>query len=154
MSWYTDTMNTHKNLIQSGLVDLRMAKGGIVCDMRYATTDNLTGEQLYREPACYVRKPVADALEDVQSELRNRGVGLKIWDAYRPMSVQEKLVQFVSNTDYTPHVSNHSRGIALDITLINTSTGAELVMPTAHDDLTEAAHQDAPVANPEALRNR
>ena len=138
----------------AGLTDIEEYGDSIVCDMRYATTDNLTGEILYDHPACFLREPAAKALNQVQRDLYEQGVGLKIWDAYRPMSVQAKLAAFVSNTDYTPSVSNHSRGIALDVTLVDRNTGAELVMPTVHDDLSEAAHENAPVDDPEALRNR
>lgn len=61
---------------------------------------------------------------------------------------------FVADTDYTPNVSNHSKGIALDVTLVDISTGQELEMPTKHDDLSTAAHENAIVKNPQVLKNR
>lgn len=147
-------MNYSDDLYNAGLVDMTKYGKDIICDMRYATTDNLTGRGLYEHPACFLRRPVADALNKVQVALLDSGISLKIWDAYRPVSVQNELVKFVNNTDYTPAVSNHSRGIALDVTLVDTKTGKELEMPTEHDDLTEAAHQDAHVDSLAALENR
>lgn len=147
-------MNFTVDLENNGLVNMATYGDGIMCDMRYATTDNLMHESLYATPSCYLRQPVADALNQVQASLREHGLSLKIWDAYRPVTVQNKLVAFVNNTDYTPSVSNHSRGVALDVTLVDSETGVELDMPTKHDDLSDAAHQDAPVKSAVALRNR
>lgn len=147
-------MDFDEKLQDAGFVNMRDNSSGIICDIKYATTDNLTGEVLYSSPACYVRKPVAEALTSVQHALQELGMSLKIWDAYRPISVQKKLVSFVNNTDYTPNVSNHSRGIAVDVTLIDPETGIDVVMPTEYDDLSELAHSDAKVADPVAFRNR
>lgn len=147
-------MSNHDELIRAGFVELRTVCPGIVCDMRYSTEHNLTGEVLYDSDGCYLRRPVAEALQKVQSSLESAGLGLKVWDAYRPVSVQNKLVTFVADTDYTPNVSNHSKGIALDVTLVDISTGQELEMPTKHDDLSTAAHENAIVKNPQVLKNR
>ena len=53
-------------------------------DIRYATENNFTGTQIYTSPKAFARRPVAEALLAIQEELSTRGLGLKIFDAYRP----------------------------------------------------------------------
>jgi D-alanyl-D-alanine dipeptidase len=116
----------------------------IVIDLKYATEDNFVGEVLYDTSLCYLRKSVAERLVRVQKRLRKNGLGLKIWDAYRPLSVQWKMWELVPDPRYVadPRIgSRHNRGAAVDVTLVD-AQGRELVMPTGFDDFSEKAHRN------------
>lgn len=128
-----------------------------LAEIRYATTYNFTGAKLYELPAAYVHKDLMPALEAVQRELAEMGLGLKIYDGYRPLSVQQRmwdLIQderYVSNPD--KNKGRHTRGTAVDVTLID-KTGAELPMPSGFDDFTEMAAVDYAGGTVEERRNR
>lgn len=139
------------------LVDLKEYIPGIVLDIRYATTNNFTGEQIYKSPDAYLKKPVASALENIQEELAHQGVGLKIFDAYRPYSATLKFYDVVKDTNFVAapwHGSMHNRGCAVDLTIINLRTGKEMAMPTGFDDFTEKAAQSYDDLPKEVLKNR
>ena len=99
------------------LVDIKTVDPTIVIELRYAGANNLTGRALYvpKTPAL-VRPEVASRLVAAQAILSRHHYGLKIWDAYRPKSVQMQLWQAVHNNAYVadPRVgagSMHSRGL-------------------------------------------
>ncbi len=128
----------------------------IVIDLKYATPDNFVGQVLYDTALCYLRRSVAERLVRVQKPLRKQGLGLKIWDGYRPLSVQWKMWRLVPDPRYVADPrkgSRHNRGAAVDVTLVD-SLGHELPMPTGFDDFTERAHRDFTDLPPEVLRNR
>jgi D-alanyl-D-alanine dipeptidase len=137
------------------LVDLESL--GIPLDVRYATADNFMKKPLYPVAKAYLRAPAARALAEVQRELAPRGLGIKVFDAYRPYRVTEAMWEPIKNPDFVADPakgSRHNRGAAVDLTLIDLRTGAEVPMPTGYDDFTErAAHafNDLPA---EALANR
>lgn len=138
------------------LVDLGALDRRIVVDIRYATADNFTKTVLYPSARCRLRRSVAARLRLVQSDLAERGLGLKVWDCYRPLSVQRKLWALVPDPRYVADPakgSRHNRGAAVDVTLIDAS-GRELEMPTGYDDFSEKAHRDWDGASPSAKRNR
>jgi len=124
------------------LVDLQTL--GIPLDIRYATPNNFMKQTLYPSAKAYLRAPAARALADVQRELAARGVGIKVFDAYRPYAVTVAMWEPIKNPDYVADPkkgSRHNRGAAVDLTLIDLKTGAELPMPTPYDDFTpRAAH--------------
>ncbi len=129
----------------------------IVLDIRYATTNNFTGRILYPSARCFLRKPVAEKLRAVQAELAPMGFGLKIFDGYRPLSVQKKMWEVFPNPGYVADPrkgSRHNRGAAVDLTLIRLVDGAELVMPTPYDDFTKKAHRKYADLPEEAIHNR
>lgn len=139
------------------LIDLEKYVPGIVLDIRYATTNNFTGEQIYDEPRAYARKPVADALRRIQGDLQKKGLGLKIFDAYRPYRATVKFYEVYGDTTYvaSPYRgSRHNRGCAIDLTLIDMRTGKELKMPTGYDSFTKQAWPSTPVRDEEARNNR
>ena len=137
------------------LVDLETL--GIPLDVRYATPDNFMKKTLYPVAKSYLRAPAARALVEVQRELAPRGLGIKVFDAYRPYRVTEAMWEPIRNPDYVADPakgSRHNRGAAVDLTLIDLRTGTEVPMPTGYDDFTErAAHAftDLPA---DALANR
>ncbi len=138
------------------IVDLREIDSSLVLDIRYATDNNFTGTVLYPVAAAKLRRVAAESLAAVQRELRSRGLGLKIFDGYRPLSIQKKLWEVVADPRYVADPkkgSKHNRGAAVDLTIID-STGAELEMPTGYDDFTEKASHDNMDHTPAAIRNR
>lgn len=139
------------------LVDLQKTIPGIVLDIRYATTNNFTGQQLYPFSKCYLRRAPADKLRAAQVELATMGYGLKIFDGYRPLSVQKKMWEVFPQPGYVADPrkgSRHNRGAAVDVTLIRLSDGSELAMPTPYDDFTETAHRNFTDLPEDVIRNR
>jgi len=151
---------TYDRLIASDpgkrLVDLQQVDPSIRIDVRYATTNNFMHETLYPVARVFVREPVAAALRDVQRDLAARGLGLKVFDGYRPYRVTERMWEPIRNADFVADPakgSRHNRGAAVDLTLVD-AAGAELAMPTPYDDFTPRARQDFNDLTPEVIANR
>jgi D-alanyl-D-alanine dipeptidase len=139
------------------LVDLEKFIPDIVLDIRYATANNFTGERIYTLSKAYARKPVAESLKKIQAELKAQGLGVKIFDAYRPYKATVKFYEVYGDTTYvaSPYRgSRHNRGCALDLTLIDIKTGKELKMPTGYDSFSKAAWPSTPVKDPVIKQNR
>jgi D-alanyl-D-alanine dipeptidase len=137
------------------LVDLSTLN--IPLDVRYATENNFMKKVLYPVAKSYLRAPAARALGEVQRELATRGIGIKVFDAYRPYHVTEAMWEPIKNPDYVADPakgSRHNRGAAVDLTLIDLKTGNELPMPTPYDDFTSRAHHDFNDLPADALANR
>lgn len=138
------------------LVEIGKAAERIVIDIRYATTDNFTGSAVYPAARCLLRRPVAARLARVQSDLAADGLGLKVWDCYRPLSAQRRLWELVRDPRYVADPkkgSRHNRGASVDVTLVDRE-GRELEMPSGYDDFSPRAHRDFRKASAAALRNR
>jgi D-alanyl-D-alanine dipeptidase len=126
-------------------------------DWRYATKQNFTGEILYQNPDAYLRKEAADQLKMVDDSLKKMGLGLLIFDAYRPYRVTLAMWKIVPDDRYAANPANgsgHNRGIAVDLTLVNRSIGAPLPMPTDFDNFTDSAHHDFQTLDTIVLQNR
>jgi D-alanyl-D-alanine dipeptidase len=139
------------------LVDLEKHLPGVVLDIRYATTNNFTGEKIYNLAKAYARRPVADALLKAQRDFRAHGYGIKIFDAYRPYSATVKFYEVYRDTTFvaSPYRgSRHNRGCAIDMTLVDLKTGEELRMPTGYDAFVREAFPTHPVADPQVRKNR
>lgn len=138
------------------LVPLTSLGAGLRFDLRYATPDNFTKTTLYPAARAYLAKDAAEALLRVQKELAAEGLGLKIFDAYRPLSVQQKMWDLVRDERYVSNpainAGRHTRGTAVDVTLVDRD-GQELPMPTAFDDFSKRAHRNAAGIPAEATRN-
>ncbi len=129
----------------------------IVLDIRYATNNNLMREPVYNFPAAYMRRPAAAALKKIQAELKKKGLGLKIYDGYRPYSVTVKFYETFRDTAFvaSPYSgSRHNRGCAVDLTIINLKTGKEIEMPTPYDAFTKEAAANSPAITGTPLKNR
>jgi zinc D-Ala-D-Ala dipeptidase len=132
------------------LTDVRLLDSSIVVDLRYATANNFTGAPLpgYNGNRAFLRREAAAALALVQSDLRPRGLGLKIFDAYRPVRATLAMVDWTKRVNradlltngYIASRSRHNLGVAIDLTLIDHSTGQELEMGTPFDTFSESAH--------------
>jgi zinc D-Ala-D-Ala dipeptidase len=128
----------------------------IQLDIRYATENNFLNRQVYPQARCFVRYPVALRLDSIQQELESIGLGLKIFDGYRPLSVQKQMWEILPDDQYVANPQNgsrHNRGAAVDVSLVD-SGGAELPMPTEFDDFTEKAAHAYQNLPEEIRRNR
>jgi len=131
------------------LVDLAELDPTIQFDIRYATDNNFLGAQVYSRAVAKMQRPAAEALLRAHRELKKQGLGLKIFDAYRPWSVTkvfwdatpQHLKQFVANP---ANGSRHNRGCAVDLTLYDLKTGEEHRMPSGYDEFTARAYPDYP----------
>jgi D-alanyl-D-alanine dipeptidase len=132
------------------LADLRSFDPTVGVDLRYATSNNFTGAPLpgYEANRAYLRREAAAALARVQKDLSSRGLGLKIFDGYRPVRATLAMVDWTARvhrpdllTDgYIASRSRHNLGLAVDLTLIELSGGRELEMGTPFDTFSAAAH--------------
>lgn len=132
------------------LVDVRSVDPTIRTEVRYATTNNFTGEVLpgYERPLALLRPSAAQALGRVQARLRAQGLGLKVFDAYRPVRATLGMVawadrtgnQWVLQQGYVARESGHNVGRTVDLTLVRLRGGRELEMGTPYDTFSEAAH--------------
>jgi D-alanyl-D-alanine dipeptidase len=144
------------------LTDVRSLDPRIVVDLRYATSNNFTGAPLpgYLANRAFLRREAAAALARVERDLRPQGLGLKIFDAYRPVRATLAMVDWterVNRTDllndgYIASRSRHNLGLAIDLTLIDLATGREFEMGTPFDTFSTAAHTAN--ASGEAATNR
>jgi D-alanyl-D-alanine dipeptidase len=136
------TLQAEKN---ASLVLVSSINSTIRYDLMYATTRNFTGKVIYTQAKAYLIKEAACALNAVQEELTSMGLGLLIWDAYRPLSAQHTLWSVCSDPRYVADPSKggyHTRGIAVDVTLVRLSDGSLLEMPTGFDDFSEKASRN------------
>ena len=117
----------------------------IKVELKYATTDNFTGKIIYDFDEAYLRYGTVMKLKNVQEELEELGMGLKIWDAYRPQSGQWALWNACPNPAYVADpnggITSHTRGDTIDITLVY-EDGTEVLMPTGFDDFSAKADRN------------
>jgi D-alanyl-D-alanine dipeptidase len=147
---------------ESLLVELRAVDSSIRVDARYATSNNFTGAPLpgYDAPKALLRREPAAALGRVQARLREKGLGLKVFDGYRPVRATLAMVEWAERTGrrelvdsgYIARRSRHNQGVAVDLTLVDLETGDEVPMGTAFDTFTAEAHTAN--AEGEVRRNR
>lgn len=138
------------------LVDLAAVDPRLVLHLSYGTEDNFVGEVLYPEPRALLRASAAARLVEVLDRLEPRGLGLLVYDAYRPHAVQRRMWELLPDPDYVADPargSRHNRGMAVDVGLCDRA-GTPLEMPTAHDAFEPAAAADAALPWGPARRNR
>ncbi len=133
------------------LVDLSQFVPGLRLKLAYACEDNVTGRILYDVGRAYATLEAAEELSAAQRELSAQGLGLRVWDAYRPYAATLALWDVVRDRRFAASPSSgslHNLGSALDVTLVR-ADGRALEMPTRYDALgPQAAHgyQDLPAA--------
>jgi len=141
----------------SQLVDATLVVPNLALDIRYATENNFTGQKLYDAARCLLRPQVAQSLAKAQAWLEPKGYRLKVFDCYRPFSVQKRMweVKPVPGLVAPPSKggSNHNRGAAVDLTLISRD-GSEVEMPTDYDDFSKAARMSSTLPSKAAQRHR
>lgn len=127
------------------LVELTRVVPGLRLDIRYATTHNFMGRVLYPEARAFLQRPAAEALAQVQAELRPLGYGLLVFDGYRPWRITKQMwdrtpadkKEFVADPRKG---SRHNRGCAVDLTLCELTTGREIEMPGAYDEMSPRSY--------------
>lgn len=165
---------------QAGLVEIRSLVPDIAQDIRYTGDDNFVGTPIdgYHAPRCYLLRPVAEALRQVELDLRGRGMRLKIFDCYRPVRAVQHFVRWAADLDdqrtrpdyypnldkrellgdYIAPVSGHSRGATLDLTLLRCAAGDQdceaLDMGTTFDFFDPRANTDSSLITPQQRVNR
>lgn len=140
----------------AGFVDAVRVVPGLVVDVRYAGSNNFVGRPIdgYEAPVCILTRRAAEALAEVQAELDRYGLGLKVFDCYRPTRAVADFVRWARNgadtkmkAEFYPDVdkselfaegyiaerSGHSRGSTVDLTLVYLRDGSEVPMGTGFD---------------------
>lgn len=165
-----------QKLIAQGLVDVEKIIPGIKVELKYSTTDNFFGKDVYGDHVrCYLQPVVADMLGKAQAALRKDypNLTLLVYDGVRPLSVQQILWDDLDKPDSIKplYVSDpkigglHNFGVAVDLTIFDIEAGKPLDMGTAYDYFGYPAYPDrelqmlaegkinrAQVANREILR--
>jgi CubicO group peptidase (beta-lactamase class C family)/D-alanyl-D-alanine dipeptidase len=135
----------NKQFLSPDLVDLTALDPTIKLDVRYATANNFLGTPVYEEAKAFLQRPAAEALARAAEKLRLLGYGLLIHDAYRPWYVT-KIFWDATPDDKKIFVadprggSRHNRGCAVDLTLYDLKTGAELPMTGGYDEMSERSY--------------
>lgn len=155
--WISSCVSMQADQANDVLINIKHAIPNIVVDLRYATENNFTGKVVYTAPVCAVHKNLVPALQAIQKELESIGLGLKIFDGYRSQSAQWRFWELVPDERYVSDPrkgGRHTRGTAVDVSLVDLKTGREIDMPTEFDNFTERAWHDNPDATATQKANR
>lgn len=128
----------------SDFLNLQKVDSSIVIDLRYATSDNFTGQVIYDFKQAIARNGTAEKLAKANSILKEKGYRIKVWDAYRPTYAQQKLWDVYPDPNFVAKPNpnrSHELGVSLDVTLCDLE-GNELNMQSGFDDFSERAHRD------------
>lgn len=143
-------------LNDTSLVHLKDYSKDFEYELKYATSDNFLKAKVYDCPACFLRLKTVKALIEANKEFVKKGYKIKIFDCYRPLTIQKKMWELVPNPAYVADPSKgsiHNRGGAVDITLVDIK-GKELDMGTPFDFFgIEASHNYSDVSL-EVKKNR
>jgi D-alanyl-D-alanine dipeptidase len=160
-----------------GFVDAAVVVDGLVVEMRYFGTDNFVGAPVdgYEAPRCLLTMQAANALAAVQRDLSARGLGLKVYDCYRPLRAvahfrrwardigdARRKREFYPDVDkrnlfalgYLSTRSSHARGSTVDLTLVTRRDGAEVDMGSPFDFFGARSHRHAVGVGPRQHGNR
>lgn len=138
------------------LLEITPETHGVLLDLVYATERNFTGKPIYGEARCLLHRDAEPGLKRAVRLAALAGLRLKVFDAYRPPSAQAVFWQHLPDPRFVADVeqgSNHSRGVALDLTLVD-GDGRELDMGTPFDAMTERSYHFHPEVPAPAQRNR
>jgi D-alanyl-D-alanine dipeptidase len=160
-----------------GFVDAAGVVEGLQLEMRYHGSDNFVGRRIdgYEQPRCLLTRKAAEALARVQRELAPRGLGLKVFDCYRPVRAVRDFMRWARNlgdlkrkAEFYPDVSKrhlfrdgyiavrsgHSRGSTVDLTLVRRADGTPLDMGTPFDFFSPKSWPRSHEVTPEQRANR
>lgn len=141
---------------QSDFVRLKDLSPDFVYELKYATPNNFLKQAVYDCGECYLRKSTAEALVKANEAFKQLGYRIKLFDCYRPLSVQKKMWKILPGTHYVANPakgSKHNRGAAVDLTLVD-AEGKELNMGTPFDFFGKEAHHTYTEHSKEVLENR
>ena len=148
-----------KDKREADLIELVKLDKTIKLDIRYARADNFVGRAVYTEARAFLQKPAAEAVVRVHRKLKKLGLGLMIFDGYRPWAVT-KLFWEVTPEDKRKFVANpatgsrHNRGCAVDLSSYDLKTKKLVDMPSDFDEFTERASPDYKGASEIQTKNR
>lgn len=145
-----------KPTMTSPLIQIRPETHDVLIDLVYATPNNLARRAIYRRPLCLLHRDAEMPLRRAVANAARHGLRLKIFDAFRPREAQQLLWQSLPDSEYVadPHLgSNHTRGTAIDLTLID-ARGHELDMGTGFDDMSPLSHHFCTLVSAPAQSNR
>jgi zinc D-Ala-D-Ala dipeptidase len=130
-------------MTRSSLLHITPETHHVQIDLVYATDRNFTGKPIYKRAHCLLLEPAEAGLRKAVQIANSFGMTLKIFDAYRPPQAQKVLWDFLPDPNFIAELgrgSNHSRGTAIDLTLVD-AAGNELDMGTGFDAMVpESAH--------------
>ncbi|QIB68925.1 M15 family metallopeptidase [Aminipila butyrica] len=148
--------------IKNGLVRLLDLDEDFIIELKYATGDNFTGQQIYYSNQCYIHENTARLLIEAKNRFRQDGFRVKVWDAYRPIRAQMAFWRFLPDDRFVARPpdmkqikefkTNHMNGLCVDLTLVDVK-GKELIMPSLFDDFSERASLSCPDIPEEARKN-
>lgn len=148
-----------KNKREAKLLELVKLDKTIKLDIRYATENNFVGKKVYPEARAFLQKPAAEAVLKVHKKLKKQGLGLVIFDGYRPWAIT-KLFWEVTPEEKRKFVANpakgskHNRGCAVDLSIYDLKTGENVPMPSGFDEFTERASPDYKGGTEIEIKNR
>nr|AIA13767.1 D-ala-D-ala dipeptidase [uncultured bacterium] len=144
---FSAAQGTYLNKKEADLIELIKLDNTIKLDIRYAASNNFVGKPVYPEARAFLQRPAAEALLKVHKLLKKQGLGLVIFDGYRPWAIT-RLFWDVVSLEQRKFVadpekgSKHNRGCAVDLSIYDLKTGALLDMPSGYDEFTERASPD------------
>ena len=173
----TSCKTTSETISDQGFVHIESIIPNITIDARYYYSNNFIGKRIegYKSQTAILSKEAAFALKKVQAELNDLGLGLKVFDAYRPQRAVNHFVLWAKDTRdtiqkraYYPDIkksnlfklgyiaerSGHTRGSTVDLTLIKLDTQAELDMGSRFDFFGPISGHNYQELSKEQLQNR
>lgn len=149
----------------------------VILEMRYADDNNFIGQPIpgYKDSVAILTRSAAEALQKVQKEVAEKGLCIKIFDAYRPQHAVDHFVKWAQDKNdtlnkqqfypdipkedlfelgYIASRSGHTRGSTVDLTLVDCETGKELDMGSSYDFFGEISHHNSTAVSPEQKKNR
>ena len=150
--------NVNIDLSDSSFINLLSLSDKFDLDLKYATSDNFLNEPVYSCSSCFLRLEIAKKLIEANKFFYSMGYHIKLFDCYRPLSVQKKMWEIMPDARYVANPSSrlgsfHNRGSAVDLTLVD-SLGNELNMGTPFDFFGKESHFDFKDLPLEVLKNR
>lgn len=157
-------------------VDITTVIPNAVLDIRYFGDHNFVGKPVdgYTAPKCLLHESAAKGLVKVQQQAQQQGLGIKVFDCYRPQRAVDHFVRWVNDksdtktkAEFYPNLgkdkllggyiaakSGHSRGSTIDLTLVDAKTGQELDMGSPFDMFDTLSNTDDPRITPAQKANR
>jgi zinc D-Ala-D-Ala dipeptidase len=142
--------------MNQNLIKVNKKKLEVLIDLRYSTENNFTKKKIFFSNECFLHKVAYEHLNIATDIAKKQGFLLKIFDAYRPVYVQEKLWEILPDPNFIAPPkkgSPHSRGVAIDLTLVN-KNGEELDMGTDFDEFTRLSYHGCLDISKNSYKNR
>lgn len=157
--WAQNAPPKEEHKREADLLELVKLDKTVKLDIRYATTNNFVGRVVYPEARAFLQRPAAEAVIRVHKELKKEGLGLVIFDGYRPWAITKLFWETVA-PDQRKFVADpakgsiHNRGCAVDLSIYDLKTGKLIPMPSGYDEFTERASPDYKGGTDEERANR